>query len=167
MATIDLATRPGSSLGGHPQAKSAIRTPYIIGKEINLATAVTTKGSALAQGDVIEALDLPKYSVLLAGGAQCVTAMTGTSTDLTLDIGITGGDVDNIIDGWDFDAATAGPVASVVGVQEPVFIGSTADTLDILFVTQTGTVLTGKIWVWALIGDIKPTDNPGLAALKS
>lgn len=167
MATIDLATRPGNPSKGAPARSGAIRTPYVIGKEINLATAVTTKGSALAQGDVIEALDLPKYTVLLAGGASCVTAMTGTSTDLTLDIGITGGDVDNIIDGWDFDGATAGSIAATIGVQEPVIIGSTADTLDILFVTQTGTVLTGKIWVWALLADVSPTKNPGLAALAS
>lgn len=167
MATIDLANRPGNPSKGAPARSGAVRTPYVIGKEINLATAVTTKGSALAQGDVIEALDLPKYTVLLGGGAQCVSVMTGTSTDLTLDIGITGGDVDNIIDGWDFDAATAGAVAGTIGVQEPVVIGSTADTLDILFVTQTGTVTGGKIWVWALLADVSPTLNPGLAALQS
>lgn len=166
MATIDLANRAGLQEGA-PARSGAIRTPYIIGKEINLATAVTTKGSALAQGDVIEALDLPKYTTILAGGAIKTAAMTGTSTDLTFDIGITGGDVDNIIDGWDFDGASVGAVAGTIGVQEPVSIGSTADTLDILFVTQTNTVTGGKLWVWAMLVDNSPTLNPGIAALQS
>lgn len=167
MATIDLANRAGNPSKGAPARSGAIRTPYVIGKEINLATAVTTKGSALAQGDVIEAIDIPKYTVILAGGAQKITAMTGTSTDLTFDIGITGGDVDNLVDGWDFDGAAVGDISSVVGVNEPVIIGGTADTVDILFATQTGTVTGGKLWVWVLVADVSPTKNPGLAALGS
>ena len=165
MATIDLANRAGNGINFVAKS-AAVRVPYLIGKEVNLATAVTTKGSALAQADVIEALDLPAGTMILAGGAYKVSAMTGTSADLTLDIGITGGDVDNLVDGWDFDGAAVGSWATPVGVQEPVVV-STADTIDILFATQTGTVLTGKIWVYALVVDINPTDNPGLALLGS
>jgi len=165
MATIDLADRAGDGVNFVART-AAVRQPYLIGKEINLATAVTTKGSALAQGDVIEALDLPANCMILAGGAYKVSAMTGTSTDLTIDIGITGGDVDNIVDGWDFDGAAVGSYATPLGVQEPVVV-STADTLDILFTTQTNTVTGGKIWVYAVVVNIGPTENPGIAALQS
>ena len=165
MATIDLASRAGDGVNFVAKT-SGVKIPYVIGKEINLATAVTTKGTALAQGDVIEALDLPAGCMILAGGALKVTAMTGTSTDLTFDIGITGGDVDNIVDGWDFDGAAVGSYATPLGVQEPVVV-STADTLDILFTTQTNTVTGGKIWVYAVVVDIRPTENPGIAALQS
>lgn len=164
MATINLSSDETSA--GHPQRHSAVYHAYVVGREIDLATAVTTKGSALAQGDVIEALDIPAGTMLLAGGAYKVSAMTGTSTDLTFDMGVTGGDVDNLVDGWDFDAAAVGDFGSTVGVQEPVFF-KTADTLDILFATQTGTVTGGKIWVFAVLANVLPIKNPGIAALKS
>jgi len=166
MATIDLATRAGTGVGFVGRSGN-VRVPYLIGKEIDLAAAVTAKGSALAQSDVIEALDLPANCMILAGGAKKVSAMTGTSTDLTIDIGITGGDVDNIVDGWDFDGAAVDSYATPLGVQEPVVV-TTADTLDLLLVTQTGTVLTGKIWVYAVVVDLRGEDyNPGIAALQS
>jgi len=167
MATIDLANRAGNPSKGAPARSGAVRTPYIIGKVIDFADAVTAKGSALAQADVIQALDLPAYTVLLGGGVQVVTAMTGTSTDVTLDIGVTGGDVDNILDGFDFDGASVGAIGATIGVNEPVIIGSTADTLDILIATQTNTLTGGSIWVWAMLADVSPTKNPGIAALQS
>lgn len=165
MATIDLATRPGDGVN-FPAQSTSVRTPYLVSKTIDLAEAVTAKGSALAQSDVIQALDIPAGTMILAGGAQKLTAMTGTSTDLTFDIGITGGDVDNIVDGWDFDGAAALSFATPLGVQEPVVV-TTADTLDILFTTQTGTVLTGTLRVFALLVDIGAPTNPGIAALGS
>ena len=164
MATIDLATEGAAGL--HPTRGGNVKTPYLVEVEVDLAAAVTAKGSALAQADVIQALPIPAGTMLIAGGAECKTAMTGTSTDLTLDIGVTGGDVDNLVDGWDFDAATAGQFATTVGVNEPVFFAS-ADTLDILFVTQTGTVLTGVIRVFALLVDVSDAKAPGIVQVGS
>jgi hypothetical protein len=166
MATVDLASFAGTS--GHPSRWSGtVRTPYLIGKEISLAAAVTAKGSALAANDVIEALDIPAGTMVLEGGAIKTLAMTGTSTDLTFDIGITGGDVDNFVDGWDFDGAAVNSYATPVGVNEPIFFAAD-DTIDILFATQTGTVLTGKLWVFAVCVDVDITgDTPGSAALGS
>lgn len=164
MATIDMATEGAAGL--HPSRASNVKVPYLVEVEIDLADAVTAKGSALAQADVIQAIPVPAGTMILAGGAACKAVMTGTSTDLTLDIGVTGGDVDNLVDGWDFDAATAGAFATVVGVNEPVFI-TTADTIDILFVTQTGTVTGGVIRVFALLVDVSDSVASGLAALGS
>lgn len=164
MATITMTT--AGVAGCHPSRNANVKVPYLVEVEIDLADAVTEKGSALAQADVIQAISVPANTMILAGGAACKSVMTGTSTDLTLDIGITGGDVDNLVDGWDFDAATAGSYATVVGVNEPVFI-TTADTIDILFVTQTGTVTGGVIRVFALLLDVSDAQAPGIVAVGS
>lgn len=135
---------------------------YTIWKEIDLADAVTAKGSALAAADVIEALRVPQDSMIIAVWAEKTTAMTGTSTDLTFDIGITGGDVDNYFDGWDFDGAAVASYATPVGVQEPVLLAD-SDTIDVLFATQTGTVTGGKFVVGAVLVDLKRKSRGAIA----
>jgi hypothetical protein len=161
MATIDLASEGVAGL--HP-SKTGVKGPYVVRYVIDIADAVTEKGSALAQADVIQAIPVPANTRILDAGLYCKTAMTGTSTDLTFDFGITGGDVDNYVDGWDFDAAVAGDFATPVGIVEPVTV-TTADTIDILLITQTGTLLTGEVIAWALLYDISdvPASEPGIA----
>lgn len=163
MATIDLATNLGSGLH---MANTGTTVPYLTSVDIDLAEAVTTKGSALAQADVIESLDIPATSVILSAGLEIITAMGGTSTDATIDLGITGGDVDNFVDGFDLDGASAGDYAPTPTATAAVVV-ATADTLDILIVTQTGTILTGVIRVWAVVVDVDAPDRPGRAALQS
>ena len=165
MATIDLATE--GVAGKHP-SRTGNKGPYMVRKVIDIAAAVTAKGSALAQGDVIECIAVPAGTRIMDAGLVCKTAKTGTTADLTIDFGVTGGDVDNYVDGWDYDAAVAGDFAGTIGVVEPVTI-STADTIDMLLVTQTGTLLTGKIIAWALLLDISdsPAAEPGIALVGS
>jgi hypothetical protein len=165
MATIDMA---GSATIGHSGGTPLNHRPYLIEREINLATAVTTKGSALAASDVIEALDIPGQTLILWAGAEKTAAMTGTSTDLTFDIGITGVDADAFVDGWDFDAAAVGdygaiPAATIGGK----YMTTVADTIDILFATQTGTVTGGKLRVWAVVISVDGISAPGIAAAGS
>jgi hypothetical protein len=167
MATVDMALRAGDGVNSIGRWSGSVRTPYLLYKEINLATAVTTKGTALALNDVIQALDIPANSMLIAGGAIKVSAMTGTSTDLTFDIGITGVDADVLVDGWDFDAAAVASHATPLGVQTTQVFTS-AGTIDILIATMTGTLTGGKVGVYALLVDVgTTTDTPGIAALQS
>lgn len=165
MATIDMA---GSATVGHSGGTPLNHRPYLIEREVDLAAAATAKGSALAQADVIEALDVPAQTLILWAGAEKTAAMTGTSTDLTFDVGITGVDADAFVDGWDFDAASVGaygtiPAATIGGK----YLVTTADTIDILFATQTGTVTGGKVRVWAVVIDVDGLDAPGIAAAGS
>ena len=141
------------------------RGPYYIQNTIDFAEALAEKGSALAQGDVIEALALPAGTLVLSGGVQVVTEHTGTSTDLTLDVGFTGGDVDAFVDGFDYDGAAVGAWAGPVVANLPL-VNTTADTVDILLVTMTGTTTGGKLRVWAWVADINDTGDKfgGLAA---
>jgi hypothetical protein len=167
MATVDMATWDGSSLGGVPSFASAVRHVTVIQREIDLAAAVTAKGSALAQADVIQALNIPAGFTILGGTAQKMTAMTGTSTDTTFDIGITGVDVDAFVDGWDFDAAAVSSWATPLGVQIGTGTGTAARTVDILIATQTGTITGGKLRVIVWGVDVSAVNRPGLAALQS
>ena len=164
MATISMATAGAAGL--HPSRNANVKVPYLVEVEIDFAEATTEKGSALAQADVIEALPIPANTMLLAGGACVKSAMTGTSTDLTLDIGVTGGDVDNLVDGFAYDGVAAGVYATVVGVNEPVFFAS-ADTIDILIATQTNTFTGGVLRVFALLVDVSDAVAPGIAAVGS
>lgn len=165
MATVNLANV--LSAGTSPSQDANVKKAYQFWVEIDLAEAAASKGSALAQGDVIEALRVPPNTLVEFVWAKKVSAMTGTSTDLTFDIGFTGGDVDNYVDGWDFDGAAVGSYSTPLGVQEPVIV-STSDTIDILFVTQTGTVTGGKLIVGAQLVDIDYTAaRGGIAQPKS
>jgi hypothetical protein len=159
MATVDLTSGNAVMSAAAPHGKS----PRLVEKIINFADAVTTKGSALASSDVFEVLDIPANTIVMGGGVEVITAMTGTSTDLTLDVGVTGGDVDNFVDGFDYDGASVGDYSTATLDAGWVFY-SAADTVDILTVTQTGTFTGGKLRVWALMWDVSGADAPGVAA---
>jgi len=165
MATIDLALRPGN--GQHPTFAGNFRKVYVSQRDLNLATAATTKGSALAAADVIEIIDLPPHSVVLGATVQVTSVMTGTSTDATIDVGVTGIDPDAFVDGMDLDAATLGSYGAQPAAYQPIVIGATADTLDVLIATQTGTITGGVLRVTAIIADVTDDQAPGLAPLKS
>ena len=154
MATVNL-TIPAR--GNHPRG----RKPYIIENTIDLAVATSSKGTALAASDVYQCLNIPAESVILHAGMEVTTALTGTSSDTAFDLGITGGDVDNFVDGFDVDGASAGAYAPTAAAYAPVIVGA-ADTLDILVAAQTGTTLTGKFRVFATLMDI--SGQAGLGA---
>ena len=164
MATISLAAAVGVDKA--PVQTSNLKVVYKTWREIDLAAAATAKGSALAAADVIESLRVPANHAVLFAVAKKTAAMTGTSTDLTFDIGITGGDVDNFVDGWDFDAATVGSWATPLGIQEPVVV-TASDTIDILIATQTGTVTGGKFEVHAVLVDLTHETRGVIAQPKS
>lgn len=166
MATITTLANPLSA-NLPPRVMDNSNFAYKVWREVDLAAAATAKGSALAAADVIEVLRLPAGVQVLAAGAQKTTAMTGTSTDLTFDIGITGVDADIYVDGWDFDAAAVGSYATPAGVQTPALVLGTSDTIDILIATQTGTLTGGKVMVWAVVVDVTVESRGAIAQPKS
>lgn len=164
MATIDLATKLGAGIA--PSVDSVKRPVNFAEVYIDFEEAATEKGSALAAADVIEAIDLPAGSVVFAAGIEVIDVNAG-STVLTLDLGVTGSDADAFVDGFDFVAATAGAYAAQPAAFQPIVIGATADTLDVLIASLTTTNTGGRIRVWALYGDVKKRPEPALAALRS
>jgi len=147
MALGDNTTSParGSSARG--------RKPYLIQADLNFATAVSDKGTALAANDVIPGLTIPANTLIMCAGFEVTTVHSGTSTDTDFDFGITGGDLDNFVDGFDFDGASAGDYAFKAG-QTPVLIGGTSDTIDIEIQAMTGTTTGGVIRMFAVCMDV-------------
>lgn len=164
MATITTLSSTGT---GHV-SRANKRTPYLVEWYIDFADVTTAKGSAIAASDVIEVVKLPAGTIVHDAGLQKITAMTGTSTDLTFDFGITGVDADQYVDGWDFDAASVGALATPRGVNTPPQLVTSGDTIDILIATQTNTFTGGKVRAWAIISDVSNQyDKPGIAQLGS
>lgn len=149
MATIDLSSGIGN---GQHHSRSLGRLPYVVEKTINFATATTSKGSALAAADVIEAIDVPAQSVVLNAGYEVTATITG---DVTVDVGVTGVDADNFIDGATVAAATAvGTYAQNAAAFQPIVIGATADTVDLLIATSTTAISAGVVRVWAVLMNV-------------
>lgn len=160
---MDMATLEGQ--GYHPAADGQNRI-YVLENVVDIADAVTLNGTAIVATDVIQALNIPVGAQVLSGGIEVMEATTGTGTNVTIDVGITGGDVDAYVDGFDLDGAAVGAYAAN-GIGTPAIV-STADTIDILVATLTGTLLTGKVRVWATVADVTSRgSNVGLAALGS
>jgi hypothetical protein len=165
MATIDLALRPG--VGYHPTLGGNFKKVYVVQRDLNLATAAATKGTALAAADVIEIIDIPPHSLVLGATVQILAVMTGTSTDATIDVGVTGIDPDAFVDGMDLDAATLNSYGAQPAAYQPIVIGATGDTLDVLIATQTNTITGGILRVTAVIADVSNDTDGGLAQPKS
>jgi len=159
MATITTTAQAGGSTSG---TYNWMAVPTLYSNVIDFADVLAAKGSALAAADVIEAIRFPAGVLILGAGIQ--TIAVDDATTLTLDLGITGGDVDGFVDGYDQAAASAGAYAtSLFDTSEIHTIMTTADSIDVLFATLTGTLTVGKIRVWALIVDINGQKQPGIA----
>lgn len=166
MATIEMANWASTNVFA-PTEFTNLGKVYVAVREIDFAEATTEKGSALAASDVIEAIPVPADSLVLGGGIKVLEAMTGTSTDLTIDVGVTAGTVDALVDGFDLDGASA-DATSVANPMEVQYVAAN-DSIDILIATQTGTFTGGKVRVFALIAPVgeQMTKEPGRAQLGS
>lgn len=166
MATVELANWATTDVFA-PTEFTALGKVYVAVRDIDFAEAVTSKGSALAQGDVIEAIPVPADSLVLGGGLKVLEAHAGTSTDLTLDVGVTAGTVDALVDGFDFDGASVDDTV-LANPMEVQYVAAN-NTIDILLTTMTGTTTGGKVRVFALIAPVggQMANNPGEAALGS
>ena len=137
------------------------RNPYMVQAELNMATALSDKGSALAASDVIPIMDIKKGTMILNAGIEVITATSaGTST---CDLGVTGIDPDAFVDGFDSsDSTAAGTLSQNPAAYQPIMCVAD-DTLDLLLATQSGTAMTtGKLRIWAVLMDC--TDMGDMAA---
>ena len=80
------------------------RNPYMVENTVNLATALSDKGSALAASDVIPVIAVKKGTMILNAGIEVTTASDGST--FTVDLG-TGVDGDVFVDGFDATSAAA------------------------------------------------------------
>lgn len=168
MATVTTLSNPLSTQAGtNPRFMDNVKIPYVIYKEIDIAAAVTAKGSALAAADVIEAVRVPNNTLLIGGWAQKTVALTGTVSVLTLNVGVTGVNATAYANGWDaFGAAVLGYSAPTA--LTPVIVSTVgSDTVDITLASLTGTLLTGKILVAVIVVDATEEQRSVIAQPKS
>ena len=141
MATYNVTGVGGTT--GHP---SNGRTPYLVENTIDVSAVNGDAGTT--SGDVLLALDIPAETLIMEAGAEVLTALTSS---VTMDIGITGGDVDRYVDG-DTNATGYSTLTATARV-----VVASADTLDIL--TGGANSTAGKVRVWAVLCDISGIDE--------
>lgn len=163
MATVSLA--PTGT--GHFTRNGNTNLPYKVEFTLDFAEAATEKGSALAAADVIECITVPAGTVIWNAGIEVISVTTGESSDVALDLGVTGVDADAWVDGFDVDAATAGAYAQNAAAYQPIVIGATADTVDLLIQAATTAPTGGVVRVWAVLQDVSGGKAPGIVAVGS
>ena len=141
MATYNKTGAGGTT--GHP---SNGRTPYLVENTIDVSAINSSSGTA--NGDVVNALDIPAETLIMEAGIEVITAL---SSSATMDLGITGGDVDRYVDG-DTNATGYATLTATARV-----VVASADTLDIL--TAGADSSAGKVRVWAVLCDVSGIDE--------
>ncbi len=136
MATYNVTGVGGTT--GHP---SNGRTPYLVENTIDVSAVNSDSGAA--QNDVLQAMDIPAETVIMEAGIEVLTAL---SSSVTLDLGITGGDVDIYTDG---DTNATGYSTLTATARH---VAASADTLDVLVLSAAAAA--GKIRVWAIMCDV-------------
>ena len=141
MATYDLTGAGGTT--GH---SANGRTPYMIENTIDISAINGDSGAA--QNDVLRTLDIPAETLIMEAGIEVVTAL---SSSVTLDLGITGGDVDRYVDGDTNATGFSAPTATARTIV------ASADTLDIKILDAASSA--GKIRVFAVLCDVSGIDE--------
>ena len=136
MATYNVTGVGGTT--GHP---SNTRTPYLVENTIDVSAVNGDSGTA--NGDILYAIDIPAETLIMEAGIEVITAL---SSSATMDLGITGGDVDNFVDG-DTNATGYATLTATARL-----VVASANTLDVL--TAGAASSAGKIRVWAVFCDV-------------
>ena len=133
MAT--LTKTGGTGTTGHV-AGNAVAKTYV------QSTVIDGTSTALTNGDVYQAINLPANSIVMSAGIDVITAGTGTGT-----LAVGDGSVTYVA------AATqsAGQMTSGDAVAELAVTYAAADTLDVTVGTAD---VNSKVRVWALLADI-------------
>ena len=133
MATL---TKTGGTGTTGPVAGNAVAKTYV------QSTVIDGTSTALTNGDVYQAINLPANSIVMSAGIDVITAGTGTGT-----LALGDGSVTYVA------AATqsAGQMTSGDAVAELAVTYAAADTLDVTVGTAD---VNSKVRVWALLADI-------------
>ncbi len=141
MATYNVTGAGGTT--GHP---SNGRTPYMVENTIDVSAINGDSGAA--QNDIIQCLDIPAETLIMEAGIEVITAL---SSSVTMDLGITGGDVDRYVDGDTNATGFSAPTATARTIV------ASADTLDIKVLDAASSA--GKIRVFAVLCDVSGIDE--------
>jgi len=122
MATYDLT--PNGGTAGHP---GNVARPYVMTSKVH----DTADGGA--GGDVIQLIDVPADTMIVSGVLEVLEARGNSG--ITLDVGITGGDVDCFIDGSTLAAGFQPFLEAATGASgSNARVLTSADTIDALII---------------------------------
>ena len=153
MATYDVTGPGGTNRPG--RYNPGVRTPYLVENTIDVSAINGDSGTA--QDDVLQCIDVPAETLVMAAGVEVLTAC---SSSVVIDIGTTGSsagflDPDAFVDAYDATGASYAP--RDVADAAPMIICKTADTIDALMAGAASAA--GKIRVWAVLCDIAGVDE--------
>ena len=135
------------------------RKPYMVHTVLNLATALSDKGGALAAADVIPVIAVKKGTMILNAGIEVDTASDGST--FTVDLG-TGVDPDVFVDGFDATSAAAVFAQNPAAYQPVMAVAD--DNIDLTIASLSGGAVTsGKLRIWAWMMDCTDIGNDGTA----
>ncbi len=127
MATYDLTPNGGTI--GHP---GNVARPYVVTSKVH----DTADGGA--GGDIIQLIDVPADTMIVAGVLEVLEARG--NSQITMDIGITGGDVDCFIDGSTLSAGFEPFLEAATGASgSNARVLTSADTIDALIIDAGST----------------------------
>lgn len=168
MATTYSLAKGGTS--GYPAA-NANSGIYKLEYKLDIAQAIVDGDitTQLVQNDVIEAINVPANTFVLAVGYQVTTALTATGTT-TMEVG-DGSDTDGYIAAASIMSASttqvSSPIAAITVASPSTLPNSSeaytfgkfytaADTIDLKFPASSNTTV-GVVKVWALLVDCNIT----------
>ena len=133
MATL---TQTGAGTGQGHVSSNTIPKVYV------QSTVIDGTSTALTNGDVYQAINIPANSIVMSAGIDVITAGTGTGT-----LALGDGTVTYVA------AATqsAGQMTSGDALAELAVTYAAADTLDVTVATAN---VNSKVRVWAILVDI-------------
>lgn len=106
-----------------------------------IAARSAASATALQANDTLQVIHVPANTIVIAGAIE-VTSVESTNTTATFDLGWTGGDVDEFVDGA---VCNALGVSSLGLIVDPTNYVTAADTLDLLLLTAVPTDAVIKV----------------------
>ena len=145
MATYNRTSSGGGTVGHPSNAANA----YVVTSPVYDAADNTN----LAQGDVIELVDVPADTLIIGGCVEVLEAVG--NSNVTMDLGFTGGDVDCFIDGSALAAGFQPFLNAAIGVSgsNPKMVTS-ADTIDALIISSAGTETALRFRIHVVMVDV-------------
>lgn len=163
MATVDLTTAFSNTVGadqieGLPSRHSH-SVPFVMEAWLDMADVIANRNHTFTAGDVFQVLKIPADSLVIAAGAEVVTAFDGTTPSVDIDFAagddmVDGGDVTST--GW-LAGGTNGQGLVIGGGAANAFtqLVTTTDTIDVVVNAGANDVTTGVLRVVALVARLE------------
>ena len=152
-ATTTLLATTNTNHGPTYGVSSRVK-PYLVEQTINFADQ-----NIDANGSTIECVDIPANCICLFAGIEVTTALTNTASDAEVDMGLSGGDADSWVDGFDIDGASAGTYATVLVATANPQVVDAATPLKLTFAGTAGTISAGVLRVFAVVMPVGSLDK--------